>query len=235
MPVNLADYEAAPFNGPLAQHSQLLPTLTAAVYEGLWLPSKFLKNANILVNGTFSAAEVDIFVSNDLNPPANNYVVTVGGTATSGDSVGLAMTAALCPKGTKTPAYTVQMGDNLNAVATGLAAAIAADTDLAALGITATALAAVVTIAWPSQSPAQPASGFSSPSQPAAANALSIATALSGGATETLAIALGTSGFKTLAITAVGLFNLATVPRWIKARLASFTGTSITADLNGAG
>jgi hypothetical protein len=230
---NLVDYQSAPYNGPFSISAALLTGVAAAPYEGLWVPIQWAKSGSIELSGTFSAIDVDLYVSNAEQAPANQYVATLGGSATEADHVGITFTSPLISGG-KTVSYTVANGNDLTAIGAGLAAAINADTTLAALGITAGAASGVVTVSWPSTSPTEGAGQFSSPSSPSQANDLSLASALSAGATETITFTTGTSGLKLgSTISAAGLTSIATSYRWIKARLTSMTGSSAVANYAG--
>jgi RHS repeat-associated protein len=73
-----------------------------------------------------------------------NTNITVGGSATASDVVLVTVENASLSGGENTASYTVQSGDTLNSIATGLAAAMSADTALQAIGISATASGAVI-------------------------------------------------------------------------------------------
>ena len=68
---------------------------------------------------------------------------TVGGTLTTGDVVQAAFYGAV--GGNQAPSYTVQPGDTLSTTAAGLAAAINANSDLVATGVSATSSGPIVT------------------------------------------------------------------------------------------
>lgn len=74
---------------------------------------------------------------------------TVGGTVTASETVSITFTNANLPGGDTTVQYTVQGGDNEQAVAAGLEAAIDGNSELQAAGITASSAAGVVTISIP--------------------------------------------------------------------------------------
>ncbi|MCW5824878.1 MAG: LysM peptidoglycan-binding domain-containing protein [Cyanobacteria bacterium TGS_CYA1] len=75
-----------------------------------------------------------------------NMLVAIGGTKTTSDVITLAVYDAQLPSGVKSKTYTVQAGDNLAAIATGVTTAINGDTDLQAAGITATSSGTIITI-----------------------------------------------------------------------------------------
>jgi hypothetical protein len=63
--------------------------------------------------------------------------IIVGGSVTVGDVVAFVVSDAGLSAGQKTVSYTVQTGDDLSAVAAGLAGAVNADADLSGIGVTA--------------------------------------------------------------------------------------------------
>ena len=75
-----------------------------------------------------------------------NWRCTVGGTATAGNVLTINVNDAGLPGGTKAKSYTVVAGNTLAQIATGLANAVNADTQLAALGIIAYVNAAVLSL-----------------------------------------------------------------------------------------
>ncbi len=99
--------------------------------------------------------------------------VTVGGTVTAGNVVYVTTTNSALPGGSKTSSYTVATGNTINNIATNLASAISSDTDLAKIGVSASASSAVITIT-------SAATTFSS--------------SLSGGATETVTYGTNVNG-----------------------------------------
>jgi hypothetical protein len=235
----LFGYDTLPFNGPFGLRSQLLSSVTAAPFEGLWTPVGGAKIGSIEANGTISTAEIDIYGTNSpAGFPMNTYTVTVGGSATQNDVVGLTFNNPLLPGGSESVNYTVGATPSLTTVAAGLVAAILADTALATLGVVASNAAGVITITWPSIAPETSAGGdqYGTPSSPPMGSATGLTTTLSGGASETLTVTTGTDGFLLTKITALG-FTAITMPvRFIKARLVSLTGGSatISAAYNGA-
>ncbi|HEY9755253.1 MAG TPA: LysM peptidoglycan-binding domain-containing protein [Oculatellaceae cyanobacterium] len=72
--------------------------------------------------------------------------VAIGGTKTTGDSVTMSVCDSGLSSGKETVTYTVQSSDNLTSIASGLVAAINADTNLSNIGISATANSTVVFI-----------------------------------------------------------------------------------------
>ena len=76
----------------------------------------------------------------------NNETVTLGGSATAADVVSVTIQNANLAGGQETAQYTVASGNTLTNVAAGLASAINADTNLAAIGVGASSSGAVVTV-----------------------------------------------------------------------------------------
>ncbi|MDX2105783.1 MAG: LysM peptidoglycan-binding domain-containing protein, partial [Candidatus Melainabacteria bacterium] len=73
-------------------------------------------------------------------------IFTVSGSATSSDIISLEVQDPDLPGGTITVNYTVQPGDTLDDIATGLASTVNGDTDLQTLGVTATSLLSDLTV-----------------------------------------------------------------------------------------
>lgn len=238
-PKQLVGFQAGPFASPFAIQADLFSDIVAAQlpYEGLWIPVPWSKSATVelaLQAGTFGSVSADIYATNQ-QAPLNTYKVTVGGSETDGDVVGLLFTNPLLPLGSKTVSITTSGGQSINSIAAALAAAIAADVDLAGLGFTASSAAAVITIQWPSVPGGLPPFNVSSP--PFASTTL-LSTALSGGATETLTIAAGTDGTNLTPshLTALGLTALTPMPvQWVKGRIGTISGSGATLALRFAG
>ncbi|MFX6357487.1 hypothetical protein ABTF91_20095, partial [Acinetobacter baumannii] len=72
--------------------------------------------------------------------------VIVGGTKTTGNTVTVTVLDPALTGGSRAITYTVLATDTLTTIATGLKNAINADTQLSALGVTATSASAVVSI-----------------------------------------------------------------------------------------
>ncbi len=108
--------------------------------------------------------------------PANGTVTAViGGTKTTGNVLTITTYDAGLAGGSKAVNYTVQSGDTLNSIASGLATNINADTDLQGISVSAVAVT--------------PTSGVSVVNLVSASkNATTFAKSLSGGATETIAL-----------------------------------------------
>lgn len=229
--------EEAPFNGPQSLFAPLLSGALAAQvpFEGLWVPTNFLKYASVDVNGPAGSFSLSLLGSNSQVWPMNTYTVTVGGTITNLDVATLTFTAALLNTGTEAVHYNIVTADTTTTIAAGLAAAINADAALKALGITATSAAAIITVNWPSAAPVSQPGQQSSPTNPPFANSVSIAGSVTGGATETLTVGLGTDGDTLATITAVGMTAISPWPcRWVKARVTTLaTSNTINANLHG--
>jgi RHS repeat-associated protein len=117
------------------------------------------------------------------NITTNTYTgtckATVGGTVTAGNVLTITVFDAGLAGGSKAVNYTVLSGATLTTIATGIRNAINADTALAAVGVTATSSAAVVTLLSTS------------------VNVTSYTSSVSGGATGTLTLGANTWGYLT--------------------------------------
>jgi RHS repeat-associated protein len=123
--------------------------------------------------GTTSSTATEI-VSIDL-PPNGTQTAVIGGTKTTGDVLTLTVYDAGLSGGSEAVAYTVLSGDTLTSIATNLTAAVNANTNLQAVNVSATSSGTVVFVKSNSL------------------NATTYAKSLSGGATETIALAPSTS------------------------------------------
>ncbi len=226
-------YTSGPFTGPFSISSQLIRSVTAAPYEGLWIPAMWSKFHSIELSSasSFSAASVGIYAADDYATPPNEYTVTVGGTITAADVASITLSNPNFRNGTETVSYTVQAGDTTSTIATALAAAINADATLAAVLITATASAAVVTVSYPTI----PSGTFDNIQNLPLGNFTTLSTNVTGSATETLTVAVGTNGTLMQTITAPSFVNLQFSCRWIKARLTTLTGSNAIIDVNYSG
>jgi RHS repeat-associated protein len=108
-----------------------------------------------------------------------NSTVTVGGTPTTGDVASLTVENVNLSGGEETVSYTVAGGNTTTDIATGLKNAINASSTLAAIGVTATSSAAIVTIVTAGTT---------------------YTTSTSGGATETLSLGTNANGNTTVAV-----------------------------------
>jgi RHS repeat-associated protein len=111
-----------------------------------------------------------------LNVPANGVqTASIGGTKTTGDTLTVTTFDAGLPGGSQAIIYTVLAGDTLSSIATGLATAINANANLAAVGVTASASSTVLNV------------------KSTSINNTTYTKSLSGGATETITLAPATS------------------------------------------
>lgn len=234
MPISpLIAYQAGPFSGPFAAVALLADSVIAAQlpYEGLWVPAMFAKSASVQVSGNFTTLSGDVYASNALNPPLNTYTATLGGSETNGDTLTLTFANPLLPGGSAAVPVTAAGGQTINSLATALAAGINANASLAALGFTAMAVGAVITIQWPSVPPGAGAGG----TYPSFAQSNTVISKnVSGAATETITIAGGTDGSNITAshLTALGVTALNPMPvRWVKARIGTLTSGAQTASI----
>ncbi|MBK8223167.1 MAG: hypothetical protein IPK73_19295 [Candidatus Obscuribacter sp.] len=117
-------------------------------------------------------------------PPNGVQTAAVGGTITAGNTLTVTVFDAGLSGGSKANTYTVQSGDTLASVATGIAAMLNTDSSLTGIGVSASAVSTVVNISS------------------ASINATTYSRATSGGATATLALAPAT------AVTQYGYNNL---------------------------
>lgn len=229
-------YEAPPFNGPQAAWASLGRWITAAPFEGVWVPTKFLKYGSLVVDASGVVASINgsILASNAPELPLNTYTVTVGGTVTTSDPLALIFANPNLPGGSITVSYVALGPDTTTTIATALAAAINGSAALAAQAIIASSVGPVVTITFPSQAAATPSSSFS-PSNTPPPNQTALTETVGGSATEMLAIGLGTDGQVISSVTGLGFIQLSPLPRWMKFRLATLTGTSpiVSANFNG--
>jgi hypothetical protein len=122
--------------------------------------------------GTNSGATETILVG--LNPNGTEPIA-IGGTKTTGNVLTVVVTDAGLTSGPESVAYTVLSADTLPTIATGIAAAINADTNLQNIGVTATAVSTVVNV------------------KSSSVNATTYSVSRSSGATETMTLAPGIS------------------------------------------
>lgn len=225
--------QSALFNGPFGIGARLMQQVSAAPFEGLWTPVGAAKTSSIEVNQTGTPTfTLGIWGRNTPDLPMNTYTITVGGSATQNDVVTATFANPNLPGGSEAVSYTVGATPTLNSVAAALAALITADANLSALGFSATATGAVITVQFPSIAGSL---AIGQPADPALGNYTQITTSLSGGATETLTVAVGADGFSLLSINAIGFTAFPMPVNYIKARLTALTGGgTLTADFHGA-
>ncbi len=104
---------------------------------------------------------------------------TIGGTKTTGNVLTITVHDSGLSGGVKAINYTVLAGDTLTTIASGLAAAITADSSLAAIGVSASSASTVITLKSNS------------------VNVTTYTQSTSGGATETIALGANTFGYLT--------------------------------------
>ncbi|RTL42340.1 MAG: LysM peptidoglycan-binding domain-containing protein [Candidatus Melainabacteria bacterium] len=104
---------------------------------------------------------------------------TIGGTKTTGNILTITVHDTGLAGGQKAINYTVLAGDTLSTIATGLAAAITADSSLSAIGVSASAAGTVITLKSNS------------------VNVTTYTQSTSGGATETITLGANTYGYLT--------------------------------------
>lgn len=124
-----------------------------------------------------ATATIDLFV----NQNSAEYLV-IGGTKTTSDQISLVVYDADLSGGSKTVTYTVQGGDTLSTIASGLASAVSSDTDLQAIAVSASSSGTVVTI------------------ESSSINATTYRATTSSGATETAILGLPQNGVQTAVI-----------------------------------
>ena len=115
-----------------------------------------------------------------------NWRATIGGTITVGDILTITAHDSLLGGGEESVTYTVKTGDTLTKIAGGLAAAVNADNNLAAVGIVAYSNAAIVSLSA------------------AKGDTTTFTESVSGGATETIVVAAGLKITNTFVYDSVG-------------------------------
>lgn len=234
----VAKFDTIPaISGPFSVNSFLLDTITVAEtpFEGVWVPTWMAKAGSVEVIGaSISTLSIQLYGTNALNP-TNSQAITVAGSVVSNDVETLTFSSPNLPAGSVAVNFTATANTTANAAA-GLAAAINATPALAALGVVASVVSSVVTVAWPSQPPASGAPAWTNMTNPGPQNTLSIVGSSTGSAT--FAGVNGSSG-TTLgsAITSAGATQLTGIFRYIKARLNTLTGTGavVSAQYQGVG
>lgn len=208
-------------SGPTSISAILLDAITATPYEGIWVPWLFTKQGSLEVSGSMSTLSLQLFGTNAINP-VNSYVITVGGTAATGNVVTFTF---ITPTGTFTASFTDTTGNTTTQIAAAVVAAINSNSILSSLGFQAANLANVITVTWPSASP--PGSFPYTTSSPSIAQVVTMTATASGTASETFAIAAGSGGSSLgSAITAFGMTQFTVSTRWLKVRLTTLTGAS---------
>jgi len=108
------------------------------------------QNATTYAQSVSTGSTETISLSVNQNGPVR---IGIGGSKTTGDAVSLVTYDAALSGGTRTTTYTVLAGDTLSTIASGLAAAINADTNLQGIGVSAAASGTVVTVQSNSTNP----------------------------------------------------------------------------------
>lgn len=113
-----------------------------------------------------------------------NFVenASIGGTKTTGDILTITVYDPALTGGSKAVAYTVQSGDTLTTISSGMTSAINGNTDLQTLGVTATSVGTVITI------------------NSASTNATTYAQSVSTNATETITLSVNLNAVQTVLI-----------------------------------
>ncbi|MBK9774260.1 MAG: hypothetical protein IPP57_26145 [Candidatus Obscuribacter sp.] len=153
-------------------------------YNSQHLPTTYIDGSAQTTQYTYNSVGQPLSVEDALgNTTTMTYTgtcsATVGGTVTAGNTVTITVFDDGLSGGSKAKTYTVQSGDTLSLIATGLKNAINADTDLSGIGVTASAASSVVTLTSTS------------------VNVTSYTRATSGGATATLTLGANIWGYLT--------------------------------------
>lgn len=227
---SVMDYANPGISGPFSAGAVILPPVSAAPGEGVWAFSGAAKIASVEIFGSMTTLACQLWGSNALAPPANQYVVTFAGSPAVNNTVTLTFSNPNLPSGTRAITYTLLAAPTVTIVAAAVAGLINADVVMTSLGFSATSSVGVLTIFYP----AVPQAGTSS--SPAIANATTLSAGVTGGGV-TATVAFGTNGVALgSSITALGLTSITVIPRWITLRLTTLTGStpSIGANFNGA-
>jgi hypothetical protein len=213
------------FGGPYGLIAPLVPGIISVPYNGPWVPIAGAKALSMEVAGSISTLSLVLYGTNDENVSAvSDYIITIGGTITNNDTIVATFTNPNLPGGSEAVTIPVVTADTTTTLAAKLAAAINADTNLAGLAITASSVAAVVTVQFPSVAPGE----SNSYTGPPLANTTQISTAVTGGASETAVVGVTETGTAIgSAITALGLTAVAApLPAFIRAAMTTLTGTN---------
>lgn len=221
-------FVAGKFGSPFDIGLQLLDNASVAPTEGLWLPARFAKTGSIELAGSMSTVSVSLLGTNQLADPLNQMALTVGGTITTGDIVTIKATNTNLPGGSASVAYTVVGGDTTTTIGAALSALMNASLGMTAIGVTAQAAAGVITASFPSIFANDGTNGSNYATGAGPANITTFTASVSGAATETVTVAGVTTIGSAVgsAITALGLTQITVLPRWIRARLTTLTGTA---------
>jgi YD repeat-containing protein len=158
-----------------------VPTITKA-YNSYGQVISSIDETGIQTQNNYSTTNEEL-LSTVVN---TNAQATIGGTVKVGDILTITAHDTLLGGGEEAVSYTVKTGDTLTSIAAGLAAAVNADTNLAAVNIVAYSNAAVISLAT------------------AKGNTTTFTESVSTGATETIAIAVGLKITTTFGYDSVG-------------------------------
>jgi hypothetical protein len=225
------DYAGPGIAGPFSAGAVVLPSVGFPPAEGVWAFSGASKVASIEVFGTLvTGFSGQVWGSNQLGPPMNQYVVTFAGSPAVSNTIALTFNNPNLSGGTRTVNYTLAANPTATIVAAAVAGLINADVNFTAIGFSATNVAGVLTVAYPSVPQA------STSSSPGTANATTLSAAVTGGGV-TATVAVGANGVALgSAISTLGLTSVSVIPRWVTFRLTALTGSPplIGANFNGA-
>lgn len=234
----------SPYIAPQSLACALLPNVTSAPYEGLWVPVGYCKSLQMETFGSMSTISMSLYGSNSPGTPLNTYTITVGGSSFINlDTESISFSAQTIGGNPIKITYVSSGSDTTSTIAAGLAALINANATLQGLGVNAAAAANVITISFPSIAPGPvpgEVAGFNYPSSAGGggiANSIAITTAITGTGNETLTVTTPAT-FGTLigaAITAFGITSITAPWVWLKMRLNTLTGggANVTANLAG--
>ncbi|HEY9714372.1 MAG TPA: hypothetical protein V6C72_12955, partial [Chroococcales cyanobacterium] len=153
-------------------------------YNSQHLPTSSIDGSGQETTTSYNSSGQPISITDpDSNTTTFTYTgtntATISGTATSGNTLTLTVHDSGLSGGQKSVSYVVMSGDSLSDIATGLAAAVNADTDLQSIGVSASSAAAVVTL------------------NSISINVTSYTESTSGGATETITLGTNVFGYLT--------------------------------------
>jgi RHS repeat-associated protein len=131
------------FANQMASNAEFQSLGLAAALDTTTVPSKLTVTR---VNPSYAAAmSAGATETVTVGPTGlGNSLVSITGSATAGDSVGVTVSSPIISGGSKTVSYTVQSGDDLKSIAGGLSSAMNADTDLQKVGLSVANTSAAV-------------------------------------------------------------------------------------------
>lgn len=223
-----------PFGAPYGFQAYLTPPgPPPAALEGPWILLAGAKSLTLELAGSIGGGTLSLQLVGTNDPAVagvNRYTVTIGGTIAVNDTFTATFASPGLLGGTEAVLITATGTPTPTTAATALAAAINADTNLAALGIQATSAAGVVTVLFPSGAPQANTAGSNEGPTAAFANFVSIVgTKVS--TSGTIAVANDNDGTTTGLPSAITTINGLTVipaplPLFIKARMTFSGGTN---------